>query len=112
AEQLSWLLAGFIGAALMVGACGPSGTSRVAANIKTYTVPTPDGRPAAITAGPDGAMWFIETSGKKVGRVSRAGAFTEYSIPTSNAFGGEDAGITVGPDGNIWLTESLANKIA
>ncbi|HXC77017.1 MAG TPA: hypothetical protein VNU19_08190 [Candidatus Acidoferrum sp.] len=74
-------------------------------------MPTPDGGPAAIIAGPDGAMWFIEASGNKVGRVSSAGAFTEYLIPTPNS-SGPDAGITVGPDGNIWLTEPFANQIA
>jgi len=106
------MVAGFVVGALMVGACGLGGTSRAAANIKTYTVPTRDGGPAAIIAGPDGAMWFIEALGNKVGRVSSAGAFTEYLIPTPNAYNSVDTGITVRPDGNIWLTEPLANKIA
>jgi virginiamycin B lyase len=57
-------------------------------------------------------MWFIETLGNKVGRVSSAGAFTEYPIPTPNANSAGEAGITVGPGGDIWLTEALANKIA
>jgi virginiamycin B lyase len=112
AQQRSWMVIGFVGAALLVGACGQSGTSRAAANIKTYKVPTADGGPVAIIPGPDGAMWFIEISGNKVGRVSSAGAFTEYPIPTPNANVAADAGITVGPDGNIWLTEGLANKVA
>jgi virginiamycin B lyase len=112
AQQWSWMVAGLVGAALMVGACSQGGTSRTTANIKPYPVPTPHAGPAAIIAGPDGAMWFIEALGNKVARVSRAGAFTEYLIPTPRAYNTVETGITVGPDGSIWLTEPLANKIA
>jgi virginiamycin B lyase len=32
-------------------------------------VPTPNSHPYGITAGPDGAMWFTEDLGQKVGRL-------------------------------------------
>src|SRR5579872_4523700 len=39
---------------------------------------------------------------------ARAGKFTLYNIPGSNANGG---GITTGPDGNIWFTTFDGNQI-
>jgi hypothetical protein len=61
-------------------------------------------------AGPDGAIWFNELAANQIGRITTAGAFTEFPVPTPNAFpeGGE---IVAGPDGNLWFTENSANKI-
>ena len=90
-----------------------------------YTIPTANIRPAGITAGPDGALWFTESqetnvvtrsaagftthyTGGKVGRMTTSGAFTEYAIPTAN---GAPGGITTGPDGALWFTERKGNKI-
>ncbi|MHB1536539.1 MAG: Vgb family protein, partial [Acidimicrobiales bacterium] len=61
-----------------------------------------------ITAGPDGNLWFTENGGDKVGRITPAGAITEYPLPTANS--GPD-GITAGPDGNVWFTENGGNNI-
>jgi len=44
----------------------------------------------------------------KIGRVTTAGSFTEYAIPTR---GSGAAGIAAGPDGNLWFTEAMSNKI-
>ena len=35
--------------------------------------------PAAITAGPDGNLWFTEFDGNRIGRMTPAGAFTEFA---------------------------------
>lgn len=32
-------------------------------------MPTPNSEPSGITAGPDGALWFTEFDGNKIGRV-------------------------------------------
>ncbi len=55
----------------------------------------------AITAGPDGALWFTGVPGK-LGRVTTAGAVSEFAVP-----GDFDhvAGLTSGPNGNVWFTE-------
>ncbi len=67
---------------------------------------------AAIAAGPDGALWFVEQafSGQpnNIGRITTAGAVTEYAIPSANA---DATGITTGPDGALWFTESAGSKI-
>ena len=65
--------------------------------------------PRAITAGPDGALWFTEhESGGKIGRVSSAGVIIEFAIPTTNS---QPLGIVAGPDGALWFTEYAGNKI-
>src|SRR4051812_44722299 len=90
------------------------GPSIAAATITEFTLSHPDGAPAAITAGTDGALWFTElgnglgAGNAKIGRITTGGSITEFPIPTSNAFG---AGITRGPDGALWFTEGFVPKI-
>jgi virginiamycin B lyase len=74
--------------------------------INAYSVPS-GGSPQGITVGPDGALWFAESS-NSIGRITTAGAISEYSVPSSNA---GPQGITVGPDGALWFTESFGNRI-
>ena len=70
--------------------------------------PADAGQPAfGITVGPDGALWFTEENGDKIGRITTAGDITEYPIPTVPAAPSE---ITTGPDGALWFTESGANR--
>jgi streptogramin lyase len=45
-------------------------------------VPTAGSSPTSITVGPDGALWFTEQTGNKIGRITTAGVITEYPIPT------------------------------
>jgi streptogramin lyase len=61
--------------------------------------------PVAITGGPDGNVWYTKQGG--VGRVTPAGMFNEYGVPS----GGDSGGIVAGPDGNLWFTEPLHDKI-
>ena len=67
-----------------------------------------DSSPIGITAGPDGNLWFTEFTGNKVGKITPAGAITEFPIPTASSF---PYGITAGPDGNLWFVEDGGNKI-
>ena len=67
-----------------------------------YPVPTAGSYPGGITAGPDGALWFTEFSGNKIGRITTAGAITEHAVPTA---GSDPEDITTGPDGALWFTE-------
>ena len=39
-------------------------------DIFEFAVPTPGGRPIGITQGPDGAVWFAENGGNKIGRLA------------------------------------------
>jgi streptogramin lyase len=68
--------------------------------------PRNSANPAAITAGPDGNLWFTDQSAQAVGRITPAGAITEYPAPVAvGTFPTASHQITAGPDGNLWFTE-------
>lgn len=74
----------------------------------TYGTGDPSITPLAITAGPDGNMWFVTQSGGVLGSVSTSGTYSYCASVNVH-----DAGyLTTGPDGNIWVTERDANTIA
>lgn len=75
--------------------------------ITEFNVPTSSSHPAGITAGPDGAIWFTEISGQKIGRVMLDGKITEYGLPPLT----NPLTIVAGPDGALWFTASYANAI-
>ena len=68
--------------------------------------------PVYITAGSDGALWFTlfaTTPGEndRLGRVTTAGAVTEYAILTPKS---RVAGIAAGPDGAVWYSLWLLDR--
>src|SRR5262249_3182758 len=60
--------------------------------------------PEEITTGPDGNLWFTEFGSSRIGRLTTAGAFTEFAAGITTA--SSPFGIAVGPDGNIWFAEA------
>jgi streptogramin lyase len=81
----------------------------LAVTINEFPVPTADSAPGSITTGPDGNLWFTETSGNKIGQINpTTHAFAEFPVPTASS---TPQGITTGPDGNLWFTETSGNKI-
>ncbi len=76
--------------------------------ITEYTIPTTNSIALNIMAGPDGALWFAEMNGNKIGRITTDGTVTEYPVPTGNSVPGS---IVTGPDGALWFTETNGNKI-
>jgi virginiamycin B lyase len=87
--------------ALVLLAASTLSSAAYAQVITRYVIPTPDSAPTAITAGPDGALWFTESQGKQIGRISTDGVITEFPLPEGAA---EPAGITAGPGGFLWYT--------
>lgn len=85
-----------------------SGGVARAQQIDEFPVPTAGSQPLGIVAGPDGAVWFTENSGNKIGRMTSEGAVTEYAIPTPAS---QPSRIARGPDGALWFTEFGTNKI-
>ncbi|HLJ94600.1 MAG TPA: hypothetical protein VKU02_15545 [Gemmataceae bacterium] len=73
-------------------------------------IPTTNSQPVGITTGPDGNVWFTEfaATANKIGRITPAGAITEYSVPTASS---SPFNITAGPDGNLWFTEPNGEQI-
>jgi virginiamycin B lyase len=76
--------------------------------IGDYGIPTATSFPQGITEGPDGALWFTEFAGNKIGRITAAGVTTEYPVPTSDS---GPSMIAPGPDGALWFTEYYGSKI-
>jgi virginiamycin B lyase len=94
-SALSW-------AGVAFGASPPPGT------ISEFAVPTAGSQPTAIATGPDGALWFTEEAGNKIGRITTDGVVTEFALPTVAS---NPVGIVAGPDGALWFTEFAGNKI-
>jgi streptogramin lyase len=70
-----------------------------------FPLPQREVGPAAITAGPDGALWFTETFSPRIGRITTSGRITEFPVPSPVD------GITAGPDGNVWLAAGLIGRL-
>ena len=51
-------------------------------NINEYKLPVEKSGPYRIAAGYDGAMWFTENRGNKIGRITTEGEITKYLLPT------------------------------
>jgi len=77
--------------------------------ITEFPIPTAESRPCSITTGPDGNLWFTESTllqSPRTGRVARIEPFepntiTEFPLPRVEVF---PTAITPGPDGNLWFT--------
>ena len=82
---------------------------RISSNgaITQFPLLSSDRRAATGALGPDGNMWFPESSQDGlsywIARITPGGVITEFPIPTESAGAGA---ITAGPDGNMWFTES------
>ena len=62
--------------------------------------------PFAITAGPDGNVWFVERFNQRIGKVTPAGQFTFYATTLHTL-----ESIVTGPDGNLWFTSFGDDRI-
>jgi streptogramin lyase len=96
-----------IAAALFVAFVSSTTASAALDQVTVFRVA---GTPGAITAGPDGDLWFVDSNshtGNSIGRITPAGQVTNYLLPA----GSNANEITAGPDGNMWFTELAANKI-
>ena|GEM_PF-3760460 len=63
--------------------------------------------PFAITAGPDGNVWFTEPTGNRIGRVTPSGVATTFAVPTN----GSPLSIIAGTDGAVWFTDRYGNGV-
>jgi len=67
-----------------------------------FSIPVSTNRPQWIAAGSDGNMWFTESPGGAVARITPAGVVTEFPIPTANS---QPQMIVAASDGNLWFAE-------
>ena len=98
-------------AAIFMALCGLCAglAGRSAAAIVEFPIPSGGGEVNSITCGPDGAYWFVEFTGNRIGRIDTNGVITEYSVPTGASLPYD---IVTGPDGtNLWFTEAATSKL-
>jgi streptogramin lyase len=48
--------------------------------LTTFPLADRQAEPGGITAGPDGAMWFTERRGNRIGRITTDGAVSDYVL--------------------------------
>jgi virginiamycin B lyase len=72
-----------------------------------YALPKGSG-PQTIVSGPDGALWFTETSGDEIGRITTTGVITQFAVPTASS---QPFGIAVDSDGDLWFTEQSGDRL-
>jgi streptogramin lyase len=85
------------------------GTDLTTPNHQDSTVDLPD----SIVTGPDGALWFANTSGGAdaqgtIGRITTAGAITRFGVSSGTDY---PASITTGPDGALWFVNLGGNSL-
>ena len=98
------------GSVLSFGTDSTAINAQATGTISEYVIPiTSSSQLAAITAGPDGALWYTDQGANVIGRMSIAGIVTnQYTVPTANAAPNT---IVSGPDGALWFSESDSYKI-
>ena len=62
--------------------------------------------PDALTAGPDGNLWFVDAGA--IGRITPSGQITEFKAGLNP--GSMPHAIVAGDDGNLWFTDSGTTK--
>src|SRR6266581_1361780 len=128
-----WLVVASLTAMTFALAAPPAWAGTIAGHFKEFSIPTTNSEPRRIAVGPDGALWFTEFKASKIGRITTAGAITEFPVagstfPFDITAGSEGligainpanghirqftlpvadtdaAGIAAGPDGALWFT--------
>ena len=75
----------------------------------SFPIPIANSGANSITTGPDGNLWFTESSSNNIGTFNpTTHVFATFPIITANS--GADS-ITPGPQGSLWFVESSSNKI-
>ena len=97
-----------VAALLAISLLCEAGPAEAAPTMTEFSLLTGGRSPSGITSGPDGNLWFAESTGPgAIGRITPSGTITEFTSGVS----GPAEGITLGPDGNLWFTEPAPEKI-
>jgi streptogramin lyase len=64
--------------------------------------------PRSIAAGPDGGLWFTESTSAEISHISTAGTITSTTLAANS----DPYAIAQGPDGNMWFTQAAVGASA
>jgi virginiamycin B lyase len=67
--------------------------------IEAFDVPRPAAVPTDVAVAPDGAVWFLQFRGNRIGRLED-GKFAEFEVAEDNA---GLSGLAVAQDGAVWF---------
>ncbi len=106
------------------------GRITISGKVTEFPLPSLESDPFAITAGPDGNLWFFGSDGpgckgwrpgtgpgaSEIGSISPIGMhhvteFVTESLPRGPRAAQFRGAITAGPDGNLWFTEPWTDRI-
>src|SRR6266576_2423926 len=73
-----------------------------------FPLPNPNSGPTTVSIANDGTLWFTESMGNRMGRITAAGVITEFDIPTPNS---QPRATALSTDGNVWFGEFAGGKI-
>ena len=75
-----------------------------------FALPHAASGPTTVALAPDGTVWFTESNGNRIGRMSPDGSdLTEFDVPTEES---APRIIALGADGNMWFSEHLSGQMA
>jgi streptogramin lyase len=77
--------------------------SRLSGAVTGFSISAAAG--SSIAAGPDGALWFVETNAAQIGRITTSGTVTEFPLPAGFSL---PLVISAGPDGALWFTNRVS----
>jgi virginiamycin B lyase len=78
--------------------------------VENWEIPTPYSYPADLKVGPDGAIWFTETRGNKIGRFDpETKTFEEYDVDTHALTPGPASGPPLSLPQDVAVIEDLGN---
>ncbi len=78
--------------------------------IREFPIPTANGAPFWIAAGPSASLYFTAGGTNQIGVYNPAThSFTTFAVPTATI--GASSYITTGTDGNLYFTSSQNNAI-
>src|SRR3954454_18249429 len=86
---------------LVVALLAPASAS-AAPVVQEFPLPVTDAKPGGITAGPDGALWFVETNKNRVRSIAVDGTISRPSSPIT----AHDSPTGIASAfGDVWITE-------
>ena len=89
---------------------GLLGVATTAGSFVVHDIPSTDHVGSnGLAVGPDGNVWFAETS--HIAVITPTGVISEFSYPSGET-SNYAAGVAAGPDGNVWFTEYFKKRVA
>jgi streptogramin lyase len=104
-----------LGAGVIFAGCGgggggaaPPAVTHPSGTIVEFALPTALANPTSIVAGPDGALWFLESlgTGSKLGKINISGGFSEFPMPAGVSAPND---LINGPDGDFWYIDGAGH---